>query len=213
MIVRLPGGRRIAVDAKAPLAGYLASVEATNDVLREQALDEHVTALRGHVRTLASRDYQTALGAGVDLVVLFLPGDPFLAAAFSRAPEMQIEALRQHVLIATPTTLFALLRTVAIYHQQEALARNAQEIAKTAQELYERGAKFGEDLSKLGKSLQSAFRAYNEAVGSFDSRFVPMARRLEEMSVTEHATRALVAPERVDETVRAVRNAPPDVAP
>jgi DNA recombination protein RmuC len=212
MTVRLPGGRSIAVDAKVPLAGYLAAVEATTDEGRGAALDQHVAALRGHVRALASREYQTALGAGVDLVVLFLPGDPFLAAAFARAPDLQIEALRSKVLLATPTTLVALLRTVAIYHQQESIARNAQEIAGAARLLYERGSKFGADLVRLGRGLESAISAYNDAVGSFDTRFVPMARRLEELRVPDAAKPALEAPRTIDEAPRAVRSAAPGAA-
>lgn len=207
MTVRLPGGRLIAVDAKAPLVAYLDAVAATSDADRERHLDAHVAALRGHVRALAARDYPKALGADVDLVVLFLPGDPFLAAAFTRAPDLQIEALRSHVLVVTPTTLVALLRTVAIYHQQESLARNAAEIAEAARELYDRGAKFGEDLGRLGRGLQTAMKAYNDAVASFDTRFMPMARKLEDLRVTEQAKRALTAPEPVDESPRAVRNA------
>ncbi len=114
-----PGGRFIAVDAKAPLAAYLEAVEAgADEAAREAALDRHVKALRSHIRPLAAREYPGALAGAVDLTVLFLPGDPFLAAAFGRAPDLQVEALRSKVLVATPTTLVALLRTVAIYWQQ-----------------------------------------------------------------------------------------------
>jgi len=200
------------VDAKAPLVAYLDANAATNDADRDRHLDAHVAALRGHVKALAARNYPKALGADVDLVVLFLPGDPFLSAAFSRAPELQIEALRSHVLVATPTTLVALLRTVAIYHQQESLARNAAQIAEAARELYDRGAKFGEDLGRLGKGLSTAIKAYNDAVGSFDTRFVPMARRLDELRVTEQTKRLLAAPEPIDEAPRAVRSAGSDSA-
>jgi DNA recombination protein RmuC len=212
MTVRLPGGRLVAVDAKAPLAAYLDAAGATVDAERDRLLDAHVAALRGHVKALAGRDYAAALGADVDLVVLFLPGDPFLAAAFARAPDLQIEALRNRVLIATPTTLVALLRTMAMYHQQESLAKNAQQIAEAARELYERGAKFGGDLVKLGKGLHSAIAAYNAAVGSFDTRFVPMARRLEELHVPDSTKPALDVPAPIDEIPRAVRNAGPDAA-
>jgi DNA recombination protein RmuC len=212
MTVRLPGGRLVAVDAKAPLAAYLEAVAATDDAERERRLDAHVTALRGHVKALAGRDYAAKLGADVDLVVLFLPGDPFLAAAFAKAPDLQIEALRSRVLIATPTTLVALLRTMAMYHQQESLATNAREIADAARELYERGAKFGGDLVKLGKGLHTAIRAYNEAVGSFDSRFTPMSRRLEELHVPDATKPTLEAPETIDEVPRVVRNAGNDAA-
>jgi len=212
MTVRLPGGRLVAVDAKAPLAAYLDAAAATDDAARGRFLDAHVAALRGHVKTLAARDYATALGAGVDLVVLFLPGDPFLAAAFERAPDLQIEAMRSRVLVATPTTLVALLRTMALYHQQESLDENAREIAVAARDLYERGAKFGGDLVKLGKGLASAVKSFNEAVGSFDTRFVPMARRLEDLGVPDETKQELEAPTPIDEFPRAVRNAPADAA-
>jgi DNA recombination protein RmuC len=205
MTVRLPGGRFIAVDAKAPLSAYLDASAATTDVERDRCLDAHVAALRGHVRELASRDYAAALGKGVDLVVLFLPGDPFLSAAFARAPDLQVEALRSRVLVATPTTLVALLRTVALYRQQESLAKNAEEIAEAARALYDRGAKFGEDLGRLGKGLAGAIKAYNDAVGSFDTRFVPMARRLDELRATDPSKRTLEAPLPIDEAPRAVR--------
>ncbi|MDH3254762.1 MAG: DNA recombination protein RmuC [Acidobacteriota bacterium] len=204
MIVRLPGDRQIAVDAKAPLAAYLDAVEATNPQRRSAALDRHVKALRGHIRTLADRSYAESLGRNVDLVVLFLPGDPILAAAFEREPELQTEALRHKVLIATPTTLVALLRTVAIYWQQSAVVENAEAIAAAARDLYERAAKFGGDLQKLGRGLKSALDAYNTAVGSFERRLMPMGRKLEEMKVTEQSRRRLDAPEPIDEAPRQV---------
>ena len=151
MTVRLPGGRLIAVDAKAPLTAYLEATEATDEAAREKALDRHVAALRQHIRTLSSREYATGLRGDVDMVVLFLPGDPFLAAAFARAPDLQIEALRSKVLVATPTTLVALLRTIAIYWQQRSMAENAEKIAGVARELYDRAALFGEHLGKVGR--------------------------------------------------------------
>lgn len=195
MIVRLPGERFIAVDAKAPLNAYLEATEATDDEIRDRALDRHVKALKGHIKTLADRDYAKTLDSELDLVVMFLPGDPFLAAAFARDPNLQVEALRSKVLIATPTTLLALLRTVAIYWQQRSMAENAEAIATTARELYDRAAKFGEDLSRIGAGLNSALKAYNSAVGSFDRRLIPMSRKLEEMKVTEQSKRELSPPD------------------
>ncbi len=202
MVVRLPGERRIAVDAKAPLTGYLEASEAVTEAAREKALDRHVRDLRSHIRALAARDYAGALGAEVDLVVMFLPGDPFLGAAFDRDPDLQVEALRSKVLIATPTTLVALLRTVAIYWQQHTLAENATVIAETARELYERAAKFGEELANVGRGLKGALDAYNRAVGSFDRRLRPLARRLEEMKVAEQTRRELQSPDPVSGTPR-----------
>jgi DNA recombination protein RmuC len=208
MTVYLPGGRRIAVDAKVPLSGYLEAVEAAEPERRTAALESHVKALRGHVRALADRNYAESLGENVDLVVLFLPGDPFLAAAFELDPDLQVDALRQKVLVATPTTLIALLRTVAIYWQQSSVVENAEAIAAAARELYERAAKFGEDLARLGRGLRTALEAYNAAIGSYDRRLMPMGRKLEEMKVTEHRKRSLASPEPIDETVRRSTGAP-----
>jgi DNA recombination protein RmuC len=202
MTINLPGDRRIAVDAKAPLAAYLEAVDATDPKRRAQALDRHVKSLRGHVRALADRGYARSLDSEVDLVVLFLPGDPILSAAFERDPALQTDALREKILIATPTTLVALLRTVAIYWQQSSVVENAEAIALAARELYDRAAKFGEDLGRLGRGLETALNAYNTAVGSFDRRLLPMGRRLEEMKVTEQTRRELTAPEPIDETPR-----------
>ena len=198
MTVSLPGGRKIAVDAKAPLTDFLAAAEATEDVSREAALDRHVKALRAHVKSLASRGYAEALQSDLDLVVMFLPGEQFLSAAFAQDPDLQVDALRAKVLIATPTTLVALLRTVAIYWQQRSLAENAEAIAETARELYQRAAKFSDDLDRVGKGLGAALAAYNQAVGSFNRRLRPMARRLEELKVSEQTKRDLKSPQPID---------------
>ena len=204
MTVNLPGGRKIAVDAKAPLTDFLAAAEATEDAPREAALDRHVKALRAHVKSLASRDYAETLQSDLDLVVMFLPGEQFLSAAFAQDPDLQVDALRAKVLIATPTTLVALLRTVVIYWQQRSLAENAETIAETARELYQRAAKFSDDLERVGKGLGVALKAYNDAVGSFDRRLLPMGRRLEELKVSEQTKRDLATPEAIDEEPRKI---------
>lgn len=204
MIVNLPGGRKIAVDAKAPLTDYLEATEAADDGSREAALGRHVKALKGHIKTLAARDYAEGIGSDLDLVVLFLPGDPFLSAAFSKDPDLQVEALRSKVLIATPTTLVALLRTVAIYWQQRSMAENADAIAAAARELYDRAAKLGVELGGIRKGLKSALDAYNRAVGSFDRRLVPMGRKLSELKVSEQTKRDLTAPDPIDEEPRRI---------
>jgi len=202
MVVRLPGDRFIAVDSKVPLAAYLDATEAADEPARAAALDRHVAALRTHVRALASRDYAKSLRGDVDLVVLFLPGDPFLAGAVSRAPELQVEALRSKVLLATPTTLVALLRTVAIYWQQRALAENAETIAETARELYERAATFAGHLGKVGRGLAGAVDAYNDAVGSFERRVLPMGEKLKELKSAEGTRRELEEIPPVDQQPR-----------
>lgn len=203
MTIHLPGERRIPVDAKAPLTAYLEANEAPNDAAKKAALAKHARALREHVKTLAGRDY-AAGESEIDLVVMFLPGDPFLGAAFASDPNLQIDALRQKVLIATPTTLVALLRTVAIYWQQRDMAVHAEEIFEKARELYERAAKFSEELAGIGKGLKSALDAYNRAVGSFDRRLMPAGKRLEELRVSEQSRRSLEAPEQLEEQPRDV---------
>jgi DNA recombination protein RmuC len=210
MVVRLPGGRFIAVDSKVPYSAYVEATEATTEEVRERALDRHVAALREHIRTLAARDYASAVEGEVDLVVLFLPADSFLAAAFAREPELQNQALRARVLLATPTTLLALLRTVAIYWQQKALAENAERIAEVARDLYERAALFGEHLAKVGRGLSSAVRAFNQAAGSFEGRLLPIGRRLEELKVSEASKRVLEAPPPVEEAPRELAAPPPE---
>jgi DNA recombination protein RmuC len=194
MVVRLPEGRFIAVDSKVPLSGYLKAVEASDEEGRQAGLREHVQAVRSHIKSLAARDYAANLEGDVDLVVLFLPGDPFLAAAFSEDPNLQVEAIGSRVLLATPTTLVALLRTVAIYHQHLALAENAREIGDVAGQLYDRVAKFGDDLARAGRGLKTAVDAFNTAVGSFERRILPMGHKLESLKVTEHTKRELTAP-------------------
>ncbi len=206
MTVRLPGARHIAVDAKVPLTAYLEAADADTEEARRTALKRHVDALKGHVKTLAARDYAEGLKGDIDMVVLFVPGDPILSAAFEQDPDLQVEALRAKVLLATPTTLVALLRTVAIYWQQRSMAENAEAIAKTAHELYRRAAKFGGDLAKVGSGLKSATEAYNSAVGSFEGRFLPMGRKLEEMKVTEQEKRELKAPNAVEVVTRELKS-------
>jgi DNA recombination protein RmuC len=192
--VRLPGERFIAVDAKVSFNAYLEGAEAKTDEARAACLDRHAAALRAHVRTLSARDYAQAVTGDVDLVVLFLPGDPFLSAAFERDPDLQTDALRSRVLLATPTTLLALLRTVAIYWQQKSLTENAERIADVARELYDRTVVFGEHLSRIGKGLEGAVEAYNRASGSFTRRVLPMRRQLEDMKVTESPSRDVPEP-------------------
>ena len=204
MVVRLPEGRFIAVDSKVPLSGYLKAVEASDEEGRQAGLKEHVQAVRNHIKTLAARNYAESLEGDVDLVVLFLPGDPFLAAAFGEDPDLQVEAIGSRVLLATPTTLVALLRTVAIYHQHLVLAENAREIGEVAATLYDRAAKFGDDLARAGRGLKTAVDAFNAAVGSFERRILPMGQKLEALKVTEQTKRRLSAPHVLTEGPRTV---------
>jgi len=202
MLVRLPGGRFIAVDAKAPLHAYLESMEATSEKDRAAALARHVSDLRGHIRQLAAREYAAGLEGNLDLVVLFLPGDPYLSAAYGRDPNLQTDALASRILLTTPTTLVALLRTVGIYWRERSLAENAEDIAKGARDLYERVARFGQHLEKMGRGLASAVDAYNHAVASFEHRLIPLGNRLKELRVSGRGKRQLTAPKAVETALR-----------
>jgi DNA recombination protein RmuC len=202
MVVKLPGGRVIAVDAKAPLTAYLQSIEAVSEKERKAARARHVSDLRGHIKTLAAREYDVDLRGSLDLVVLFLPGDPFLSAAFAEDPDLQTDALASRVLLCTPTTLVALLRTVGVYWRERSLAENAEHIAEVARELYERSAVFGQHLEKMGRGLSSAVEAYNSAVGSFERRLLPFGRQLEEMRMKGRASRELESPGIVEDVPR-----------
>ncbi len=207
MVVHLPGGGRIAVDAKAPMAAYMDAAEAGTEAERKAALLRHVGDLRRHIKTLAERDYPAKIDGGFDLVVLFLPGDPFLSAASEQDPDIQLNALRVRVLIATPTTLVALLRTVALYWQQRSVVENAETIARVAHELYDRAAIFQSHLAAVGGGLKRALSAYNSAVGSYVGKLLPMGQKLAALKVTEHAARQMDLLDALDEAPRELDDA------
>ena len=195
LVVRLHGGRTVVVDAKAPFEAYLSAMESRDERSRDTHLDQHARHLRGHVDALAAKAYWTAFECTPDFVVLFVPADPFLDAALQRDPVLMEHALSRNVVLATPATLIALLRTVAHAWRQEALARNAAAVHGLARELYRRLATLGEHVGKLGASLSAAVTAYNRAVGSLESRVLVSARKLAEMGVSNDE---LEAPAQVD---------------
>jgi DNA recombination protein RmuC len=185
MVVSLHGGRTVVVDAKAPFDAYLSAMESRDEYSRDGHLDRHARHLRGHVDALAAKAYWTAFAATPDFVVLFVPADAFLDAALQRDPALLEHAFTRNVVLATPATLIALLRTVAFSWRQEALAHNAVAVHALARELYGRLATLGEHVGKLGSSLGGAVTAYNRAVGSLESRVLVSARKLAEMGVSD----------------------------
>lgn len=185
LVVRLHGGRSVVVDAKAPFDAYLSAMEARDERTRDGHLDQHARVLRGHVDALAAKSYWTAFDQSPEFVVLFVPADPFLDAALQRDPTLLEHAFARNVVLATPATLVALLRTVAYSWRQEALARNAVAVHGLARELYGRLATLGDHVGKLGSSLSGAVTAYNRAVGSLESRVLVSARKLAEMGVSD----------------------------
>ncbi len=182
-VIRLPGGKSIAVDAKAPLQAYLDAFATEDEKKRATDLDSLAKHVRGHIRSLSSKEYWNALPGSPDLVVMFIPGDAFVAAAFERDPELFDEAVKNKVLIATPVTLIALVKAVAYGWQQERLADNARAVAETGRELYERVKRFGGRMEDVGKSLRQAVDRYNRGVGTLERQVLPSARKLEGLGV------------------------------
>ncbi|WP_092552556.1 DNA recombination protein RmuC [Actinoplanes derwentensis] len=185
LVVQLHGGRTVVVDAKAPLEGYLSAMEARDEHTRDGHLDQHARHLRGHIDALAGKRYWTAFESSPDFVVLFVPADPFLDAALQRDPTLMEHAFRRGIVLATPATLIAMLRTVAYSWRQEALTRNAAAVHGLARELYGRLSTLGDHVDKLGTSLSGAVTAYNRAVGSLESRVLVSARKMAEMGVSD----------------------------
>ena len=179
MVVHMPDHRDIVVDVKTPLDAYLSAVEAQNDGERTAQLRRHAQIVGNRVRELSSKQYWSQFERSPDFVVLFLPGDQFLTAALQENPGLIDESLRQNVLLATPTSLIALLKIVHVGWKQGALADNAEEIRRLGEDLYKRLAVFGEHLGRLGKSLGSSVDSFNKAVGSLEQQVLPAARRFE----------------------------------
>ncbi|MEK6550475.1 MAG: DNA recombination protein RmuC [Pseudomonadota bacterium] len=183
MIVRMPAGREIVVDVKTPLDAYLSAVEASDDESRHQHLKRHAQNVRGRVRELASKAYWNQFANAPDFVVLFIPGDQFLSAALDQDHDLLEEALRQKVMLTTPTSFIALLRAVAYGWRQEQFAENIAQVRDLGEELYQRLAVFSEHLSRLGETLEKAVGEYNRTVGSFESKLLPGARKFPELGI------------------------------
>jgi len=194
LVVHMPDARDLVIDAKTPLDAYLASLEAPTDEERQQALKRHAQQVETRVRELASKSYWTQFERSPEFAVLFLPGDQFLSAALAERPELLETALGQSVIIATPSTLIALLKAVAYGWRQSAVAHNAALIRDLGQELYRRLGTFNGHLGRMGQRLGSAVEAYNAAVGSLERQVLPQARRFSELGVTADAPLAQLEP-------------------
>ena len=184
MIVQLPGGRQIVVDAKTVLAGYLEAHEATDDEHRVEGLRRHAAQVRLRINDLSVKAYWSQFHQAPEFVVLFLPGEQFLGAALEQDPRLIEDGFAQGVVLATPTTLMALLRAVAYGWRQERLTAHAEEAGRLGKDLYERMAILAEHLNDVGLSLGKSVVAYNKAVGSLETRILPAARRFKELGVS-----------------------------
>ena len=201
LVVRLAGGKNIVVDSKVSLAAYLEAAESDDEDVRAARLDAHARHLRDHVDRLAGKAYWAALSPSPEFVILFIPGEAFLAPALERDPGLLEYALARKVHIATPTTLITMLRTAQYAWQQAALAENARAVFDLGRELYDRLSGLGRHVDRLGRELTKAVTAYNQAVGTLESRVLVSARRLNELGVTDAE---LDGPAPVTETARAL---------
>ena len=181
VVINLPGGRCIVVDSKVALSGYLDAMEATDDATRETHLKKHASELRGHMKNLSSKDYWKHVPATADFVVLFVPGENFLAAAAERDPELFEDAFAAKVIITTPSTMVALAKSVAYGWRQEQSAKNAQEIADLGRDLFRRMAVMVDHMGKVGEAIGRSVKSYNELIGSVESRVLPQARKFKEL--------------------------------
>lgn len=180
VVINLPGGRCIAVDSKVALSGYLDAMDAADEDARETFMKKHAAELRGHVKSLSSKEYWKHLPTA-DFVVLFVPGDNFLSAALERDPELMDDAFASNIIITTPSTMVALAKSVAYGWRQEQSAKNAQEIADLGRDLFRRMAVMVDHMGKVGDAIGKSVKSYNEMIGSVESRVLPTARKFKEL--------------------------------
>jgi DNA recombination protein RmuC len=208
LVVRIPGGKQVVVDAKVPLAAYLEAFETSDEDERAARLAAHARQVRDHATKLAAKAYWRQFAPAPDFVVMFVPDETLLRVAHEHDRRLGEDAWAQGVVLASPSTLMTLLRTVAAVWQQETVARSAQVVHELGAELHKRLGTFAGHLAKVGRSLDGAVGSYNEAVGSFESRVLVQARRLEEHGVTGEVE----SPAQIERQARAVGAGEPDEA-
>ena len=201
VIVRLPGGKRIVIDAKAPLDAYLLSLEAQSEGARQALLGDHARQVRNHIGQLSAKSYFDKVASTPEFVVMFLPGEMFFSAALEQDPSLIEAGVEKHVIPASPTTLIALLRAVAYGWQQEAVARDAQQVADLGRRLYESISRLAEHFDRLGSRLRGSIEAYNDAIGSLEGNVLVKARKFKELESAGSGTE-IVSIEPIDRVPR-----------
>jgi DNA recombination protein RmuC len=206
MVVHLPGGKNVAVDAKVPMQAFLDANEAEDETTRRMHLANHGRQLKAHVDSLAKKEYWKQVDPSPEFVVAFVPGDPLLTTALEHVPGLMEHAVANHVLLATPTSLIALLRAVAYGWQQDAMAESAREVQQLGAELYQRLSVLGDHFAGVGKGLNGAVAAYNKAVGSLEGRVLVTARRFADMGVIGTGEKDIAPSITVDAAPRALQS-------
>ena len=203
MVIYYPGNKQVVVDSKVPLTAYLKSLEVSNEIEKKILLKDHAKQLRDHVIKLSKKEYWSQFQDSPEFVIMFLPGEIFFSVAIEQDPELIEFAMREKVLITTPTTLLALLHTIAWGWRQENLAENAKQIVKMGQELYKRLCDLSQHFEKLGRSISYVVTHYNRAVASLESRVLVSARKFKEI---ENHEKNIIELNGIDDSVRQVNN-------
>ena len=206
MIVKLPGDKQIIIDAKAPLEGFLAALEAESKQEKAAKMKDHARHIRAHIKDLGSRSYWEEFENSPEFVVLFLPGESYFSAALEVDPGLIDEGVQNKVILATPTTLIALLKVVAYGWRQENLAQQSREISKLGKEIYERVSDVATNWASVGKGLKNAVESYNKAINNMESRVLVSARKLRDLPIELSKKEIVIAPP-VEVTPR-LQNAP-----
>ncbi len=209
VVVKLPGGKDVVVDAKAPLAAYLDAIEAKDEATREAHLDTYARHIQEHVKKLSAKSYEKQFDSTPEFVVMFLPGEVFYSAALERMPQLIEQSVESSVLIATPTTLIALLKAVAYGWRQERMAESAREVSALGRELYQRLSVLSDRFVTLGRRLDSSVKAYNDTVGTLESRVLVSARKFDDHGVAPDGA-DLEAPAPIELSARRLRAAEVD---
>ncbi|DAC47406.1 MAG: hypothetical protein CMA62_04360 [Euryarchaeota archaeon] len=202
MVVRLPGDGAIPIDAKTSGKHYLEALELEEGDARKAKLVQHAKAMRERVTDLTRKEYLSKVNGRADFVVMFVPSEALISVAFEVDPSLHSDAMDRGVVITSPASLIALLRTAALYWQQVRFAEEAKDVVEVAQEFYKRMAVWSEHFSKVGEGLDKATDFYNKAVGSWETNVLPQGRRLEELDIATNLPKSLREPKKISESIR-----------